>query len=109
MSDQNVYSTEEINQFIFYYNIHAGISLFFGLFSIFAILRYTTHSSMNEYKFHLLNMAINILLCDMTLTILCRPYPLMPLPGGCMLGQFNLLLIKWLGVNGTMYAVTVRI
>lgn len=100
MTINNVYTDESINSFIFQFNIHAIISLFFGLLSIFIIQRYT-NKSMENYKIHLLNITITILICDLVFCTLCRPYFLYPIPGMCSIG----LIVKYFnGILGDVLA-----
>lgn len=85
MTINDIYAEDSINSFIFQFNIHAIISLFFGLLSIFTIHRYTT-KFMENYKIHLLNITITILICDLVFSIVSRPYFLYPIPGLCSVG-----------------------
>jgi hypothetical protein len=55
------------------------------------------------YRFHLLNMTIWILFCDLTLCVLIRPYPLLPLTGGCVVGELNGLLLSRMKMIDAIY------
>jgi hypothetical protein len=72
-------------------NIRAIITACFALFSIYAIVRYTSRFMESGYRTHLLNMAIWILACDLTISVLCRPRPLLPMSAGCFSGELNAL------------------
>src|SRR4051794_37011554 len=80
-------SQGEISEYQWVSNLLGGISTFFGFLTILMICRYTTNS-MITYKFHLLNMAINILLCDLTLSVLTIPHTIFP-PNGEFLGKLR--------------------
>jgi hypothetical protein len=39
------------------------------------------------YKFHLLNITFWTLFCDLVTSFVLTPYPLLPMNGGCLLGE----------------------
>jgi hypothetical protein len=82
----DVYSLENIDSYIFSSNLHACVSLFFGLFCIFVICRYSAKSMETGYRFHLLSITFWTLFCDLVTSFVLRPYPLLPMSGGCILG-----------------------
>lgn len=89
----DVYTPAAIQSYIFAYNIRAALIAIFGFFCIFAILRYSGRSMEKNYRFHLLNMTISILVGDLFMTVLCRPYPILPVSGGCFIGELNGILM----------------
>jgi hypothetical protein len=76
----------------FAYQIRTAIALLVGPFCIFSIFRYSTKIIEKAYKFHLLNMAIFISLCDLTFCFITRPHHLLPMNGFCFDGELNELL-----------------
>jgi hypothetical protein len=72
-------------------NLLGAFSTFFGLLTVVLISRYTTHS-MLSYKFHLINMTVNILLCDLSIAVFSIPHTIFPANGGffcccCLFGK----------------------
>jgi hypothetical protein len=102
----DVYTPSAVQAFIFSSNIRALITTFFGLFSIF---RYSDRFMESGYRFHLLNMAVWILICDLTILVLWRPYPLLPLNGGCFVGEVNGFLLSHIQVETASYVIIVSI
>lgn len=70
----------EIYEYKWVSSLLGAITTFFGLLTIVMICRYTTQSMMS-YKFHLLNMSINILFCDLVLSVLAVPHTIFPATG----------------------------
>jgi hypothetical protein len=49
------------------------------------------------YQFHLLNMTQSILICDLAVAIVSRPYHLMPMSVTCFVGELNGILMPKIG------------
>ncbi|KAI6237811.1 hypothetical protein M3Y95_00304100 [Aphelenchoides besseyi] len=82
-------SRQSISEFIFVSYIFMSFTLIAGIFSILVIFRYSTKSMAANYKNHLLNIAITILLSDLCFQFFCRPYVLFPIVGVCMVGSIE--------------------
>lgn len=96
MPNSDVYTSTSIHSLISLYTIDALFTVFFSFLCIFVIWRYSVNALETGYRFHLLNMAVWILVCDLTLSILARPYGLFPMNGACFLGELN----RWLMGSG---------
>jgi hypothetical protein len=77
------------------YNHEAAYSTSFALFCIFVIVRYSSRTMNSDYRFHLLNITVFTLICDLTITVLTRFYPLDPANGACFIGVLR-RLTKWM-------------
>lgn len=53
----------------------------------------------NGYRFHLLNITVWTLACDLMLCLFTRPYPLFPMHGACYVGIMSRVLVEWMGVE----------
>lgn len=99
----DVFTPLSIQSYINSYNLNAIFSTFFGLFCIFIILRYSNQSiTETGYHFHLLNMAIWTLICDLSLAFLFQFYILLPLNGFCGVGKLKDLLTGWMETESIM-------
>jgi hypothetical protein len=94
--------------YIFTANVHAIITSFFALFCIFVILHYSTKAIENEYRFHLINMAISILICDLSLCYIIRPIPQLPMNAMCYIGELNDYLLSRLDLQRVFDVEMVR-
>jgi hypothetical protein len=94
-----VYTPASIQSYINSCTSDALISTFFGLFCIFVILRYSSSTIDSEYHFHLLNITVWTLICDLITSISCRPYPIFPTNGVCGVGAFNEWAMTWMQVD----------
>jgi uncharacterized membrane protein len=99
----DVYTPAAIQSYIFSSNIRAFVTIVFAFFCIFAILRYSARSMEAGYRFHLLNMSICILLSDISICVLVRPYSLLPLSGACMVGELNDFLLSRMKLIDMLY------
>jgi hypothetical protein len=96
MTYDDVYSPETIRDFNAD-NIHrALLSLIFGLFCIFLILRYSSKSMEASFRFHLLNITVWTLFTDLYITMLHRFYSVEPIYGGCFPGELAQFLARWM-------------
>jgi hypothetical protein len=100
----NVYTPASIQSYINSYNIDTLSSAIFGLFCIFVILRYSASTIENSFRFHLLNIAISILLSDLYVSVGFRPYSIFPVNGVCVIGAFNERLMRWMQAD-TMFTL----
>jgi hypothetical protein len=91
---------------IYFYNIAATFSTIFTLFCIFVILRYSSNAMNGGYRFHLLNITIFTLFCDLNITVLTRHISLSPANGECYTGKL-LVLTKWMDVGALMQLIIV--
>jgi hypothetical protein len=91
---------------IYFYNREATFSTIFTLFCIFVILRYSSNAMNGGYRFHLLNITIFTLLCDLDVTVLSRHIPLSPASGGCYTGKL-FVLTKWMDVKALAQFIVV--
>jgi hypothetical protein len=95
----DVLTPANIEAYIVYiYNGEATSSITFTLFCIFVILRYSPNTMNSGYRFHLLNITIFTLFCDLNITVLTRYIPLSPASGGCFIGEMH-VLTRWMDVQ----------
>jgi hypothetical protein len=98
----DAYTPSSLQSYIYMLNFDASISTVFGLFCIFVILRYSASTIENRFRFHLLNITAWILICDLTISILARPYPIFPVNGGCLIGEFTDWLKGWMKAKAVL-------
>jgi hypothetical protein len=102
MPYDDVYSVSSIQSWLRLFSMECIFSTIFGLFCTFAIFRYSKTSMESGYRFHLLNICIWTLFCDLNISILTRFYPLTPVNGGCFLGELNKGLMKWMKMGAVL-------
>jgi hypothetical protein len=90
-----VFSPESIQFHRGIYNREATYSAIFALVCISLILRYSPQTMSKSYRFHLLNITIWTLFCDLNITVLTQFYQLWPANGACFIGQLG-WLTKWM-------------
>jgi hypothetical protein len=91
---------------VFIFNKQAVYSAICALFCIFLILRYSSKSMNMGYRFHLLNITVFTLFCDLNITILTRFIQLTPASGGCFIGELG-ALTTWMDVDSVAQILVV--
>lgn len=75
------------------FNAIALITTLFALFCVFSILRHSSKGLELGYRFHLLNITVWTLFCDLALCGLNQTYVLLPMHAACYIGKLNTLLL----------------
>jgi hypothetical protein len=83
-------------------HIMAFISLIFGFLSVFVVIRYTTYS-MKDYRFHLFNISLSILISDLWLNAILGVKAAYPASEFCIVGPLHDWLTEKLGVRATVH------
>ncbi|KAI6229443.1 hypothetical protein M3Y95_00531500 [Aphelenchoides besseyi] len=76
------------------------------ILSIFLIFRYSTRL-MRDYRIHLVNMSVMILMCDLCATFFIRPYVILPVSAACAVGVLSSPLKKMFGVESATFIAVV--
>ncbi|KAI6188870.1 hypothetical protein M3Y98_00400800 [Aphelenchoides besseyi] len=82
------------------------LNILSAILSIFLIFRYSTRL-MRDYRIHLLNISLMILMCDLCATFFIRPYVILPVSAACTVGVLSLPLKNMFGVESATFIVVV--
>jgi uncharacterized membrane protein len=107
MAYDHVYSAGHIRFHVEQFYEFATYSTVFALFCIFMVVRYSAQSIKGTYRFHLLNITVFTLLCDLSISLLTQTYAsLGPVNGICYPGILPKILGNWFQLD-TAFRLTV--
>jgi hypothetical protein len=107
MAYEGTYAPENVEYHVQGFYPNTFYSTMAALFCIFIILRYSSRTMGESYRFHLLNITIWTLFCDLNITLLTQFYSLNPVSGGCYPGVLPKLLMIFFRADTSAHLTTV--